>query len=137
MSDIYLSIGKDKDGNLLTIDTSKSHTIFICGKRGAGKSYTMGVIAEEIVQKAKDIVPIIIDPIGIYWTMAKENNLEDMIDWDIIPQGFPVHLIVPGDPKKVYGEELLDEMEYLGINIAPLKIPPYDCLLYTSPSPRD
>jgi len=123
---IELVIGKDKDGQPLTINTGKSHAIFICGKRGAGKSYTMGVIAEELVQKAREIVPIIVDPIGVYWTMAKENDLEDVMDWDIIPQGFPVHLIVPGDPKKVYGEELLDEMEYLGIKLIPLKIPPYD-----------
>jgi len=123
---IGLFIGKDKDDQPLSINTNKSHAIFICGKRGAGKSYTMGVIAEELVQKARGIVPIIVDPIGVYWTMAKENDLEDVMDWDTMPQGFPVHLILPGDPKRIYGEELLDEMEYLGIKVIPLKIPPYD-----------
>lgn len=108
MSSIDLNIGKDKDGNKIPIDTSRSHAIFICGKRGAGKSYTMGVIGEELLQKSKEIVPIIVDPIGVYWTMSKENDLEDVMDWDIIPQAFPVHLIVPGEPEKVYGKELVE-----------------------------
>lgn len=86
----------------------------------------MGVIGEELIQKSKEIVPIIVDPIGVYWTMSKENDLEEVMDWDIIPQAFPVHIIVPGEPEKVYGEELIGEMEYLGIKIVPLKIPPYD-----------
>jgi len=123
---MHLIIGKDKDGNPLTIDAARSHAILICGKRGSGKSYTMGVIAEELVQKSTNTVPIIVDPIGIYWTMVKENDLENILDWDIIPQGFPVRLIVPGEPKKVYGQEILDEIEYLGIKVVPLKIPPYD-----------
>jgi len=123
---IDLNIGKDKDGNEIFIDTGRSHAIFICGKRGAGKSYTVGVIGEELIQRSKEIVPIIVDPIGVYWTMSKENDLEDIIDWNIIPQAFPVHLIVPGEPDKVYGKELIDEMDYLGIKIIPLKIPPYD-----------
>ena len=122
-----LDIGKEIKENIgITIDTKRSHALFICGKRGSGKSYTLGVVAEELLQKSKNIVPIIVDPVGVYWTMAQENDLENVMDWNIIPQGFPVHLIVPGDAKKIYGEELLEEMEYTGIKIVPLKIPPYD-----------
>lgn len=122
-----LFIGKEiKDTTSILLDSRKAHAIFICGKRGSGKSYTLGVIAEELVQKSKDVVPIIVDPIGVYWTMAQENDIEEVMDWDIVTRSFPVHLIVPGDAQKVYGKDVLDEMDYLGIKIIPLKVPSFD-----------
>jgi len=73
-----LFIGRlEESGEDLYIDSSKSHVVFVAGKRGSGKSYTLGVFAEELCLKAKDIIPIIIDPMGIYWTMVLENNVEE------------------------------------------------------------
>ena len=122
-----LFIGRFTESNQdLHIDASKSHVIFVAGKRGSGKSYTLGVIAEELCLKTKDIIPIIIDPMGIYWTMTLENNAEDPTGWGISPRGLPVRLIVPGDPKKTYGEDVLQEMEYMGVEPRALSIPPSD-----------
>lgn len=118
-----LLIGRFVQSNKdLCLDASKSHVIFVAGKRGSGKSYTLGVIAEEICTKMKEIIPIIIDPMGIYWTMALENNAENVADWGISPRGLPVRLIVPGDPKKTYGEDVLQEMEYIGVEPRSLSI---------------
>jgi hypothetical protein len=122
-----LFIGRlEESGEDLYIDSSKSHVIFVAGKRGSGKSYTLGVFAEELCLKAKNIIPIIIDPMGIYWTMVHENNVEEPQEWGLSPKGLPVRLIVPGDPKKSYGEDVLEEMEYMGVETRPLKIPPSD-----------
>lgn len=122
-----LFIGRFIESNQdLYIDASKSHVIFIAGKRGSGKSYTLGVIAEELSLKTKDVIPIIIDPMGIYWTMTQENHAEDPTEWGISPRGLPVRLIVPGDPKKIYGEDVLQEMEYMGVEPRALSIPPSD-----------
>jgi hypothetical protein len=122
-----LFIGRFTESNQdLHIDASKSHIILVAGKRGSGKSYTLGVIAEELCLKTRDIIPIIIDPMGIYWTMTLENNAEDPTGWGISSRGLPVRLIVPGDPKKTYGEDVLQEMEYMGVEPRALSIPPSD-----------
>ena len=122
-----LLIGRDREsGNGIDIDTSRSHVIFISGKRGSGKSYTVGVIAEELYLKSKEIIPIIIDSMGIYWTMAVENDQENLYEWNLSPQALPVRLLVPGNPKVIFDEELLTEMEYRGIDVTPIWIPPSD-----------
>ena len=34
--------------NKIFMDVARSHVVLVAGKRGSGKSYTLGVIAEEI-----------------------------------------------------------------------------------------
>jgi uncharacterized protein len=44
-----LLIGKDVDnGDMFRISCEKSQRILVCGKTGTGKSYTMGVLIEEL-----------------------------------------------------------------------------------------
>ena len=71
-----LFIGRDiKNNESVYIDASKSRPILICGKRGSGKSYTLGVIAEEICSLDREnVVPLIVDPMGIYWCMCEPNS---------------------------------------------------------------
>jgi ABC-type dipeptide/oligopeptide/nickel transport system ATPase component len=38
--------------NNIFLDVARSHVILVAGKRGSGKSYTLGVITEEIAKKA-------------------------------------------------------------------------------------
>ena len=45
----YVKMGRTTSlSNKILIDVIRSHVVFVCGKRGGGKSYTMGVIAEII-----------------------------------------------------------------------------------------
>ena len=45
----YIKMGQTVSlSNRVYLDVSKSHVVFIVGKRGSGKSYSMGVIAEGI-----------------------------------------------------------------------------------------
>jgi len=64
--------------NKILMDVLRSHVVFICGKRGSGKSYTMGVIAEgmsDLPPEVKDNVSVILlDTMGIYWTMKYPNK---------------------------------------------------------------
>ena len=44
-----LSIGRDvKSEEYVYLDASRSRAVLVCGKRGSGKSYTLGVIVEEL-----------------------------------------------------------------------------------------
>ena len=45
----YVKMGQVTSlSNEIYLDVVRSHVVFICGKRGSGKSYTLGVIAEGI-----------------------------------------------------------------------------------------
>ncbi|MDA0524822.1 hypothetical protein [Methanococcoides alaskense] len=43
----YLALDRSS-GSHVAIDALKPHAILICGKRGYGKSYTMGTLIEEM-----------------------------------------------------------------------------------------
>lgn len=124
-----LFIGENLDDNSDTyIDASSARSILACGKRGTGKSYTMGNIVEEIHTETDDVVPLVIDPMGIYWTMAEANDRQrDLIwDWGMSEQGYPVNLLVPGNPEERFGDEVLRELEGRGIDVNPLLLNPSD-----------
>lgn len=124
-----LYIGQEiEDKEDVYIDASSARSILACGKRGTGKSYTLGNVVEEIHTETEDIVPLVIDPMGIYWTMAEENDDQrDLLwDWGVTEQGFPVNLLVPGDPVDRYGDDIVREFRSRGIDLNPLLLNPSD-----------
>jgi DNA helicase HerA-like ATPase len=87
--------------NMIWLDVARSHVILIGGKRGSGKSYTLGVIAEELCdlpeEVSENIAPLIFDTMGIFWTMKYKNEKEAELlqDWDMKPKNIPVVVWVP------------------------------------------
>ncbi|HCX23704.1 MAG TPA: hypothetical protein DHN29_17410, partial [Cytophagales bacterium] len=63
--------------NPVYLDLATSHVVLVCGKRGGGKSYSMGVVAEGITQLPDDVRNnlsiILLDTMGVYWTMKYPN----------------------------------------------------------------
>ena len=122
-------IGEERDsGEETLIDTSKARALFVCGKRGTGKSYSLGNVIEEVNREMTDTVPLVVDPMGIYWTMAEPNDeQQDLLwDWGMQPTGFDTTILVPGDPTERYGPEVYDEMMRRGIEIESLRLNPSD-----------
>jgi hypothetical protein len=99
----YIEMGKTVSlSNKILLDVVRPHVIMISGKRGSGKSYTMGVMAEAIAsmpqEVRKNLSCLIIDTMGIYWTMKEANFREERLleEWDIEPKGFEnVQVFVP------------------------------------------
>lgn len=124
-----LSIGRDvKTNDDAYLDNSRSRAVLICGKRGSGKSYTLGVIIEELIE-AGDTLTIILDPMGIYHPMSLPNHGQEreLWDWGLSTKGMPVHLLVPGDPEQRYGgHDVIAELERRNVCIKPLRINPSD-----------
>lgn len=52
-------------GVAVEIDFEHPHVGVVVGKRGYGKSYTLGVCIEELA-RSKGVAPVVIDPMGIY-----------------------------------------------------------------------
>ncbi len=104
---IYIGKGYVKMGqytslsNKLYLDVARSHVILIAGKRGSGKSYTLGVLAEELTSLEKEvsenIASLIFDTMGIYWTMKYENlkDKELLHEWDLKSKNLPTKVFVP------------------------------------------
>jgi DNA helicase HerA-like ATPase len=125
--ELFLGTEPDTDTEV-TIEADRARAVFACGKRGTGKSYTLGNIMEEVHNNLPDTVPLVVDPMGIYWTMGKPNTVQEELlwDWGLQPQEFDISLLIPGDPEERYGAAVLREMERQGITVEPLALNPSD-----------
>jgi len=127
---IFLGKGYVKMGNytslsnLLWLDVIKSHVILIAGKRGSGKSYTIGVLAEELsklpLEVRENIAPIIFDTMGIFWTMKYRNDqdVELLEEWELKAQDLPAIVWVPAGHYEEYAKRKIpvDRKFALGAN---------------------
>lgn len=85
--------------NPIHFDLARPHVIGVFGKRGTGKSYSMGTLAEEIQDSEikENLSTIIIDSMGIYWSMKRPNNRSTTIldEWEMKPKGFDAQVYIP------------------------------------------
>ena len=98
----YVQMGRTTSlSNKVYLDMIRSHVVFVCGKRGGGKSYTMGVIAEGMADLPdnirKNLSIIMLDTMGIYWTMKYPNmaDKELLERWGLKPHPLPVTIFTP------------------------------------------
>jgi len=108
----YVKMGQVTSlSNNIYMDVARSHVVFIVGKRGSGKSYTMGVIAEGVadlpIEVKQNIAVILLDTMGVYWTM-KYPNIKDvkmLTDWELKPKALDVTIFTPVGYFKEYKEK--------------------------------
>ena len=108
----YVKMGQTASlSNQIHMDIAKSHVVFVVGKRGSGKSYTMGVIAESILdlpeEIRKNIAVVILDTMGIYWTMKYPNKQDkDLLEeWESESKPLHVNIFTPTGYYKKYKEQ--------------------------------
>jgi hypothetical protein len=100
----YIQMGQNFSlSNPIYLDVARAHAMLIVGKRGGGKSYTMGSIAEGLAsiepEVAKNLAFILLDTMGVYWSMKYPNKKEENLakEWGIETKGLDVNIYVPGD----------------------------------------
>lgn len=98
----YVKMGRTVSlSNNVYLDVTRAHVFFVVGKRGSGKSYTMGVIAEGISDLPEEIKSnisvILLDTMGIYWTMKYPNHKDrDLLDeWNMKSKSLDVKIFTP------------------------------------------
>ncbi len=98
----YVTTGdKTNLANKVMMDFARPHVVFICGKRGQGKSYTLGVMAEEMTllepKLRKRLASVIFDTMGIYWSMKFPNERGEPLlkEWDLEPRAVDTNVVVP------------------------------------------
>src|SRR3989338_3491566 len=108
----YVKMGQTTSlSNKIFLDVLTSHVVFICGKRGSGKSYTMGVIAEGISdlpsEVKENISVILLDTMGIYWTMKYPNKKDEALlkEWGLESKGLSVQIYTPKGYFSTYREQ--------------------------------
>ncbi|WP_336024462.1 ATP-binding protein [Halobellus salinisoli] len=65
-------------GAPVAIDFDRPHAALVVGKRGYGKSYTLGVLIEEAA-RTPGVAPVVIDPMGVF------RGLEDDASGEAVP----------------------------------------------------
>lgn len=95
-------------GSEVYLDCIHPHVILICGKRGYGKSYTIGVFIEEIAmleEKIRENISfIVIDTLGIFWTALWPNFKEKNIleKWNLSPKKIDIVIFSSGENANKY-----------------------------------
>ncbi len=115
-------------GRKVYIDLANPHVILILGKRGYGKSYTMGVLLEEFASLPfsvrSRIAVIVIDTVGIFWTLRIPNKRQEELlkRWGLAPKGFDVDVLVPKGSLSFYLEHGIPVTGYFAIKPADLGV---------------
>ena len=119
------------------MDVLRPHVVFICGKRGSGKSYSLAAMIEGMfslpASTKKNLSAVIIDTMGIFWTMKYENKRDrKLIDkWGLNFQKLNTKTYVP------MGQ--FEEMEKQGMADACFSIRPSElsatewCMTFSTP----
>jgi hypothetical protein len=125
------------DGSLgaeVCFDVTRPHVIFICGKRGYGKSYTIGVLLEEIFRLEasvkKQLGVVVVDTLGIYWATRFPNikETDHLMKWGQKSEGFPIRVFVPSGAVAEYKKQGFD-VACFSLRVSSLS-PGHWCLLF-------
>lgn len=107
-------VGEKGETHLTTavrVDLSRPHIIGLFGKRGQGKSYTMGNLIEELMllpdNIKRNLSGVVIDTMGIYWSMKypNERDVEILSEWGLKPKAFDVNVMVPYGHVKMFSND--------------------------------
>lgn len=106
----YYALDKSLGANVF-VDVLRPHVILICGKRGYGKSYTIGVFLEELgklePQVKENLGIIVFDTLGIFWSTRYPNKEEQqhLKNWNMQSNGVDIRLLVPKKYQTVYEQQ--------------------------------
>jgi len=125
----YVTMGNYTSlSNKIWLDVIKTHVILVCGKRGSGKSYSLGVITEEISnlpeEISSNIAPIIFDTMGIFWTMKYKNEKDEELleDWELKSKNLPVEVWAPAGFFSEYEKRRIPVDKKFALSVSELDI---------------
>ncbi len=110
------------------LSVDKNHSFIANGiiSHNSGKSYTLGVLAEELSNLPKEvnqnIASLIFDTMGIYWTMKYQNEKDKTLlqEWELKSKNLPVKVFVPFGHYDSYLEKRIPVDESFALDITEL-----------------
>jgi len=88
-------------GMPVNLDLMSPHVMLVAGKRGSGKSYTLGIIAEELSRAMErreiEVACVLVDTVDVFRQMVDPNDDQsDLLKkWGYEARGFPVNVYIP------------------------------------------
>jgi len=124
----YVTMGNYTSlSNPIYMDVARSHVVLISGKRGSGKSYTIGMMAETLsnlgVEESGNIASLIFDTMGIFWTMKYKNEKDrELLDeWGLKAKNVPIKVFAPFGYYQEYKDKGIEVDAEFAIKISELE----------------
>jgi DNA helicase HerA-like ATPase len=124
----YVTMGNYTSlSNPIYMDIARSHVVLISGKRGSGKSYTIGTMAESLsdlgVEESGNIASLIFDTMGIFWTMKYKNRKDgELLDeWGLSAKNVPMKVFAPFGFFQKYKDKGIEVDSEFAIKISELE----------------
>lgn len=113
------------------LDLNEPHMITVCGKRGSGKSHTLGVMMEELMtlpaSVKQNLSGLVIDAMGIYWSLQVSTPDTDLLDeWGMSAKEYPVRVYYPAGLEDKY--EQIQQYFHEGFELYPSELSVEDWL---------
>ncbi|MGQ4870604.1 MAG: ATP-binding protein [Candidatus Thorarchaeota archaeon] len=115
-------------GTRVWLDLVSPHVVFVAGKRGSGKSYTMGVIVEGLAQAARDgeieVAVIVVDTVDVFRQMIEPNGEQASLlkRWGLAPQSVNAQVYVPRSTYNTVPADVREQQRLKPLSISPAQL---------------
>ncbi|MFX1605141.1 MAG: ATP-binding protein [Promethearchaeota archaeon] len=115
-------------GMPVNLDLMSPHVMFVAGKRGSGKSYTLGIIAEELAlameRKEIEVAAVVVDTVDVFRQMVDPNDeqAELLKKWDLEAKGFQVLVYIPRRTYVGLPDEVKKKARLFPLSIGPREL---------------
>jgi membrane-bound metal-dependent hydrolase YbcI (DUF457 family) len=112
------------EGSLVAVDLNEPHIVFVCGKQGSGKGYTIGVISEMLLSKSIRGISKVSKPATVivfhkpredmrseFWSIVEENSTGKEVDalWE--GYGVKPRRVISGSGLRIFVDPFVHENE--------------------------
>ncbi len=110
------------------MDLMSPHVVFVAGKRGSGKSYTLGTFAEALALSMErneiQVAGVIVDTVDVFRQMVEENADQKQLlkKWGLEARSFPVSVYIPRKTYLSLPDEVKKKARLLPLAISPREL---------------
>jgi hypothetical protein len=115
-------------GMPVNLDLISPHVLLVAGKRGSGKSYSLGVIAEELADAMErqeiEVAVVIIDTVDVFRQSIEPNDEQDALlkKWGFEARGFPAAVYIPRRSYLGLPDEIKEKSRLFPLAISPREL---------------
>ncbi|TFG27262.1 ATP-binding protein [Candidatus Thorarchaeota archaeon] len=115
-------------GMPVNLDLMSPHVMLVAGKRGSGKSYTLGIIAEELAlameRREIEVAAVLVDTVDVFRQMVDPNDDQsDLLKkWSYEARGFPVNVYIPRRTYVGLPDEVKKKARLFPLSIGPKEL---------------
>jgi hypothetical protein len=115
-------------GMPVKLDLMSPHVMFVAGKRGSGKSYTLGIIAEELAlameRREIEVAAVVVDTVDVFRQMvdANDDQTDILKKWGYEAKGFPVNVYIPRRTYVGLPDEVKKKARLFPLSIGPREL---------------